>query len=109
MDGTERKCGVCQQVKLIPPRKHKCLDCAAAKGGTAKRRAPKAKTSSYERPGGLGFRVGLEVAEGSEQTDIVVAQWNANTGKKGDWVRIWLNQLEAAELRTWLVEQLGAG
>lgn len=103
-----RRCKVCGNDKPIPPRKQKCLDCAPAKAGGKKKRRPPAATSTnaYERPGGLGFKICLEVDENTGQTDIRLEQWNATAG---DWQRLWFNQLEAAELRTWLVEQLGAG
>ncbi len=47
----------------------------------------------------------LEVDANTGTTDIRVEQWNAAAGAQQS---IWLNQLEAAELRTWLTEQLGA-
>lgn len=107
-EGTVRTCRACGEEKLIPFRKHKCEDCAGGKAA-APGRPPTPETNVYERPGGLGFRIQLNVDENTGATEILLEQWNAQLGKGGDWARIWLNQLEGAEVRTWLIEKLGAG
>lgn len=84
----------------------------ANKGGggtTRKTRAkaaptPRAPDSLYTRPGGMGFTVQLEVDENTKTTDIRLTQYNAVAEADQN---IWLNQLEARELLSWLADHLG--
>jgi hypothetical protein len=101
---TGKQCKACLAEKALN-RYHK------NKGGgktTRKKRAtkirPRTPDSLYTRPAGLGFTVQLEIDADTGATDIRIDQQHPESGEQ----RIWLNQLEAAELKSWLTEQLGA-
>ena len=119
-----KTCSTCQIEKEpadFPAKGAQCKACISAKqkaayqakktGGAkgGKKRATRAPSeraadSLYHRPAGMGFKVQLEVDEASGQTDIRMDQFNPST--QGDQ-SIWLNQLEARELLSWLSEKLG--
>lgn len=61
--------------------------------------ADTAATAQYQRPPGMGFAVRKEVDESTGVTDVRIDQHNSTAA--ADW-SIWLNPLEASELRDWL-------